>query len=58
MPAPAPKSVTSVPLKPVEPEGKKQKISLTTPGMRPPMIPHSKPIPNTNTQPSIMVNGS
>lgn len=28
--------------KPVENDAKKQKISLTTPNMRPPMIPHSK----------------
>jgi ATP-dependent DNA ligase len=41
-PAPAPAPV----LKPAESE-KKQKISLTTPNMRPPMIPHSKPLPVT-----------
>jgi ATP-dependent DNA ligase len=40
--APAPAPV----LKPAESE-KKQKISLTTPNMRPPMIPHSKPLPVT-----------
>ncbi len=41
-PAPAPK--------PAESE-KKQKISLTTPNMRPPMIPHSKPLTVTTTVP-------
>lgn len=39
---PAPPKLAPAP-KPAEPENKKQKISLTTPNMRPPMIPHAKP---------------
>jgi hypothetical protein len=34
--------------KPTEADIKKQKISLTTPNMRPPMIPHSKVPPQLN----------
>lgn len=39
---PAPKLVAAPKI--VENENKKQKISLTSPAMRPPMIPHSKPL--------------